>query len=61
MVLRPLSTTAPGDSLFLRARVEVLHLIFSFEVPTYLNADAKEKFRNGEWLISTILLEISHL
>ncbi|HEY4843055.1 MAG TPA: hypothetical protein VIH78_13875 [Terriglobales bacterium] len=40
---------------------EVLQLSVLSEAPTDLNADAAKKFREAEWLISTILLEINQL
>jgi len=40
---------------------EVLQLSVSSEAPTNLNSDEKEKLRPEEWLISTILREISQL
>jgi hypothetical protein len=40
---------------------EVLQLSVLSEAPTDLNADEAKKFREAEWLISTILLEINQL
>ncbi len=40
---------------------EVLQLFVSSEAPTHLNSDRRKKLREGEWLISAILREISHL
>jgi hypothetical protein len=40
---------------------EVLQLSVLSEAPMDLNAEGAKKFREGKWLISTILLEISQL
>jgi hypothetical protein len=40
---------------------EVLQLSVSSEAPTHLNSDGKEKLRQDQWLISTILREINQL
>jgi hypothetical protein len=40
---------------------EVLQLSVSSEAPTHLNSDGKEKLRQGQWLISTIVREINQL
>jgi hypothetical protein len=40
---------------------EVLQLSVLSEAPTDSNADEEEKFREAEWLISAILLEINQL
>ncbi|MGA2459569.1 MAG: hypothetical protein ABSF85_18555 [Terriglobales bacterium] len=45
----------------IRQKHEVLQLSLSSEAPTHLNSDRREKLRQDEWLISTILREINQL
>jgi hypothetical protein len=59
MVLPSLLSATSSGSFASRQRPGASN--FFFEVPAYLNSDGEEKFRDLEWLISTIMLEINHL